>query len=416
MMKLYYSFTHLLKFSILDLLNSKLRTFLSSFGISIGFFIIVGILSIIESLQFQIESELNSLGKNTVFIQKQPWVNSDDFPWWKYLNRPDFKMDLVRKINIYSLTIEQCSFVFTKPVTYSNNSIQLNNNYCYCVSEDFFKIQNVEICFGRNISNEEFYSGAPVIILGHEIAKILFDKIENSINKTIRIGNNKVKVIGVIKKEGINLLGRWDFDNIAFCSYNYSIRDMRDFLKDGYIIAKGKKGYSIEDINNDLIPILRKLRKVKPPEPNNFNINDVTQLIKPVEQLFSKIKLAGLAVGGISIFVGIFGIINIMYVVVSEKTQEIGIKKALGANKGTIIYEFLIKSILITILGFIIGLLLLYLFSKLANNFLPFYFFISGYTLFFSFISTFIIGVFSGIFPAIKASKLNPISSINHLT
>ena len=194
--------------------------------------------------------------------------------------------------------------------------------------------------------------------MGYENASKLFDKAEYAIGKVVEISGRQVTIVGVMKKQGQSMVGGWDFDNIIIVPFNFcrQVVDMR--YADRFLIVSGKSGVPLEAFKDELKGIMRGIRKLKPTQNDDFSLNDVTSSTKSLEGFFGNVNIGGFVIGGFSLIVGLFGIANIMFVTVKERTSQIGLKKAIGAKRSTILTEFLLESSFLCIFGGLIGLLL----------------------------------------------------------
>src|ERR1700733_15324871 len=208
-----------LKMALQEFRSNKLRTFLSLFGITVGIFCIIGVLATVDSLKNNIKTSFNSLGNNTIYVQKRPWGSGGPDEWWKYNNRPSPKYEesvLLQRRLSYAESIGYITFG-SNNVEYEDQ--QLTNVTWYAVSEGYAKIQPIEIVYGRFFSDAEFLNGSNSIVLGYSNAENLFVNPAAAIGKSVEINGRKMNIIGVPKKNGSNNMGGWDFDNIVLMPY-----------------------------------------------------------------------------------------------------------------------------------------------------------------------------------------------------
>ncbi len=401
------------KFALGSLIVNKLRTVLSLLGITIGIFAIITVFSVLDSLENNIKDTISSIGNDMIYIQKWPWAMGADYPWWKYLNRPVPSIKEYETIKKRSHKASLISFVAStsKTIEYLNNSIE--NIPVIAGSYEFDKTRKFELKKGRYFSLFEYNSGKNLIIIGHDLAKNLFEN-NNPIGKKIKVGNRKYSVIGVFKKEGTSLLDN-SLDNMTLISVNSAKKFMNvnDESSNPQIIVKPKQGIEVATLKEELRMIMRSLRKLKPAAEDNFALNQASMLSQGIEQIFSMINLAGLFIGGFSILIGGFGIANIMFVSVKERTKMIGIQKAIGAKNAFILFQFLFESVLLSLFGGIIGLLLVYFGFLIANNFIDMTFYLGWNNISLGMIISLVIGIVSGYAPARSAARLNPVVAIN---
>jgi len=414
------------KMALQTLLANKLRSFLSVTGISIGIFSIVMVFTLIESLEIQIKNSLSTLGKSVVYIEVFPWETEDrkEYPWWKFIQRPDPDIKELEKIesSFVSEIIDAISFKMTLSNTRLVNSetgITLTGISVEGITHSFNQIQDVNIQLGRYFTQQECDNAQAVAIIGNTIASKLYEKPEDAIGKKLRLSNSTVTVIGVLTLEGENMMNNSPDEQVFLpVSFLNSMTGIETRANNPRILVKAKEGISIDALADELKGTMRSIRRLKPTEDDNFAINKVTFLIKYLDDFFSQVNLFGLIIGGFSLLVGGFGVANIMFVSVKERTGIIGIQKALGARKIYILQQFLTEAVVLCVIGGIIGMILVFFVTIVAN------FFISSSTdMTFKLIMTMdnlsigllfsiATGVVSGIIPAWVASRLAPIEAI----
>ena len=394
-----------------ELMVNKLRTALSLIGISFGIFCIIGVLATVNSLERNIQDEIKGLGTNTIYIDKWDYSGGPDYPYWKFVNRPIPKYDEIAFIKQRSQLASHISYNFNNMgnVEYKDNVLQ-GVTY-YGITEEHNNIQPIIIQYGRYISASEFVVGSNVAIMGFENAEKLFSKAEYAIGKEVVLNGKKAKLIGVIKKEGQNLIG-WNYDQCVILPYRF-IRNIFDEKRsNAFIMAKGKEGVSPIAFKDELKGVMRSIRKLSPKTDDNFSLNDVSGFSDQVSSVFVSVNIGGWAIGALSLIVGAFGIANIMFVTVKERTAMIGLKKAIGAKRRSILMEFLLEAAIICIMGGMIGLLLVYILTVVLTNVFNFPVFISGPILTLALSICIIIGILAGIIPASIAARLDPVVAI----
>lgn len=396
-----------------ELWKNKLRTFLSLFGITIGIFCIIGVLATVNSLEKNIQNEIKSLGTNTIYIDK--WVYSGggpDYPWWKYVNRPSPKY---REIQFIRERTPSARFVAFKIQAVSNLEFrdnQLSNVSLLGINGDFNKIQPIDIKEGRYISDAEFDRGSNVGVIGYEVAEKLFGEAELAVGHEISARGKKILVVGVIRKQGKQMIGGWDFDQATVISYRFARSIMNELKADPLIMVQGQEHVSSKALKDELTGTMRAIHKLTPTKEDDFSLNDVNDFSDAVSSLFSGVNLGGWAIALLSLIVGMFGVANIMFVSVRERTSQIGLKKAVGAKRRVILAEFLLESAFLCIIGGLIGLTLVFLLTQVLTNTLDFPVFIStGYMLLAIGICI-IVGILAGFIPALQAAKMDPVVAI----
>ncbi|WP_246022492.1 ABC transporter permease [Filimonas effusa] len=403
------------RMALQELKVNKLRTFLSLFGITIGIFCIISVLATVGSLENKIQDDVQSLGSNSIYIDKWEYLNDSNYPWWKFVNRPVPKYNEVAFIKAKSTLAEYTSYVnsITTKVLYNDN--ELSNTPIYGVSEDFNKIQKIEIAYGRYMTDAEFLRGTPSIVIGFENAELLFGEAARAVGKEISVDKKKLRIAGVIAKQGQSLGGSpYDYDHCLIYSYRLfaSCYNANATYLDPYIIVKAKSDVPSTALSDELRGVMRQLRKLKPKEEDNFALNDINMFSEQVSGFFGTVNIGGWAIAGLSLIVGAFGVANIMFVTVRERTSQIGLKKAVGAKSNIILTEFLLESAFLCILGGVFGLLLVWVLTIIASAIFPFAITIAPGIVVLAFTICIVLGVLAGIIPASIAARMNPVEAI----
>jgi len=399
------------RLTLQELRANKLRTALSLIGISFGIFCIIGVLATVNSLEANIQTEIKSLGTNTIYIDKWDYSGGPDYPWWKYINRPNPQYKELDFIRERSPLASNISFTIKNQanVEYKDNVLQ--NVLFYGITEEQNEIQPVTIQYGRFISASEFSSGSNVVLIGYDNAENLFVKAENAVGKEITLKNKKGRIIGVIKKEGQSMIG-WNYDQAMMLPYKFCRQIFEEKWSNPFIMVKGKEGISSQTLSDELKGAMRSIRKLGPKKEDDFALNDVNTFSESVGSLFGVINVGGWAIGALSLVVGAFGIANIMFVTVKERTAMIGLKKAIGAKRRTILLEFLLEAAIICILGGLMGLILVYALTLILTGILGFPVFISIKILTLAISICVVIGILAGIIPASIAARMDPVVAI----
>lgn len=395
-----------------SLAANKLRSFLSLLGITIGIFAIILVFTIVDSLESNIRGSIQTLGNNVVYIQKWPWSFGPDYPWWKYINRPTpqyYELDELKRkcTSTEALAYRMAS---RKTIKYRSSSIQ--NAQVAGISHDYYRIKSFDLSSGRYFTQNETDGGYRLALIGSEIANGLFPN-EDPLGKQISIAGYKASVIGVIKKEGESLLGG-SFDYQVVTPFNFAriMMDTRSENADPTIYAKARVNVSNSEMMDELTGAMREIRRLKPISDADFALNETSLLSKGFDELFKIIGTAGWIIGGFSILVGGFGIANIMFVSVRERTNLIGIQKSLGAKNIFILFQFLGESIMLSCAGGLMGLILTYLITFIGKDAIDMEIFLSGTNIILGLTISVLIGIISGFIPAYSASQLDPVEAI----
>ena len=401
-------------FAMNALRTNKLRTLLSLLGVTIGIFSIIAVLAAVDSLDRKIKSDLSTLDKNTMYLTSQSFAPTD-VPQWKYEQFPNVTYEEYEylKDNV-NHTENLCFQIFAnrESVKYESKSVADVN--VVPVTDEFDDIQRTEFETGRFFNEAESNSGKAVVVLGFEVAKSLFDNYD-PIGKTVRIYGQRFTVIGVTKKKGdsgLDLGG--NDDSSVFLPSNFIRRlygDNNDSMLP-VIIIKPQKGVDIPELKADISSKLRNMRGVKSGEIDNFFVNILSGFTDMIDNIVSQMNMIGWIISGFSLLVGGFGIANIMFVSVKERTNLIGIQKSLGAKNKFILFQFLFESVILSVIGGVVGLLLVWIITMVLTKVLEFEFVLGFWNIVLGTGLSAFIGLISGVLPAISASKLDPVEAI----
>ncbi len=397
-------------FALQAIIVNKVRTILSLLGITIGILSVISVLTVFDSLERSVRSSLSELGDNVLFIQKWPWAMGGDYPWWKYLNRPEPTYDEMEEIQRRSKGSEAVSMMFNtrRTVKYQNNS--MDDVGIFGISQLYDKVMNINISDGRYFTNAESLAGRNVAIIGSKVAENLFPNMD-PLGKSIKVFGNKATVIAVLVSQGDGSFGN-STDEQVYLPLNFARNFINTRNVGGTIMVKARAGISNQELTDELTGIMRSLRKIKPGAENNFALNEVSVINQGLQAFFSGISLIGWIIGGFSLLVGGFGIANIMFVSVRERTNIIGIQKAIGAKKYFILLEFLFEAVFLSILGGIVGLLLVYILTLVLQSSFSFPLVLTEKNVAIGIGISTLIGLISGFVPAWVASRLDPVEAI----
>lgn len=390
--------------------SNKLRTFLSLFGITVGIFCIIGVLATVDSLQRNVQNDVKSLGSKTIYIDK--WDYSDRIPWWKLINRPVPKFEEVRMLKQRSELAQNVAFNIRNSAKIEWEDEAVTNVNIYGISEDFSKIQKLDIEEGRFFQQSDFENGTNSAVIGYNIAEKLFTNPQKSVGQIITMYGKKAVVIGLLKKKGQSMMGGYDYDEGVLLNYGF----MKDLINDKYadpvIIVQGRDNVPMKLMVDDVQGAMRSIRKISPSQLDNFSLNDIESFGEMLAGIFSGINTGGWFIAGLSLIVGMFGVANIMFVTVRERTSQIGLKKAIGAKKSSIMTEFLLESAFLCLLGGAIGLLLVFILTKLISPAIGFPVTISLEILTLAISICVVTGILAGIIPAFIAARMDPVVAI----
>jgi putative ABC transport system permease protein len=401
-----------MKMAFQELAKNKLRTFLSLFGVTIGIFCIIGVLATVGSLEQNIQSEIKSLGTNTIYIDKWEYNGGPDFPWWKYVNRPSPRYIEIDQIKSRTPTAKYVAMEINTTADVEVGDNLLKEIRLYGVTDHFSNIQPLDVAEGRGLTESEYDDGANTVLLGSEVAEKLFGTSERALGKTITMRGKKGIVAGVLKKQGAQMIGGWQFDQSIILPYQFARTLMDERTADPVILVQGNDNINSKVLQDDLRGAMRGIRKLSPTQEDNFALNDVNDFSDALSSAFVSINIGGWAIGALSFIVGIFGVANIMFVTVKERTSQIGLKKAIGAKSGVILSEFLAESAFLCIIGGVIGLLLVFILTKVVTAFFDFPISLSPGIILMALAICIIAGIVAGIIPASQAARMDPVVAI----
>ena len=408
-------------FAFSQLKGDKFRTMLSLLGVSIGIFSIVAIFTAIDALQENVRKGFDTVGSDIIQISQWPMMGEDEdgsedptveFKWWEYMKRPGTSYDDFKFLKANSTLGEDfCLFISTNyAVRYGRKSV--NNTGIGCVTHSFNRIVKFDLENGRYFTPDEDANGTAVAVIGHEIANALFEN-ENPVGKKFNVGPTIATVVGVIEKQGESMVSMGDLDNSVFVPLNFGRYMVNPKRADNSIYTRPKEGVTQDELVDELRVLMRAHRRLSPGQKNNFSINRMSFIMDTIQQVFSMINAVGWIIAGFSLLIGGFGIANIMFVSVKERTNIIGIQKALGAKKYVIMAQFLVEAAVLAVAGGVIGILMVlagvifipetdgFTFTLSMQNIL------SGVS-----IAT-VIGLLAGLIPAWVGASLNPVDAIN---
>jgi putative ABC transport system permease protein len=398
-----------------SLTSSKLRTFLSLLGVTIGIFCIIAVKSAVDSLANNIKEGFEELGSNAVYLDKMPWNEDPGQNYWKYAKRPEPSFKDYEAIKERSSKTKEAGYViFTGGRTIKYKSSAVENAFIMGSTYEYQTIQNLKFQSGRHFTTNEYNSAANKIILGNKIAEALFPSL-NPINKEVKLFGQSYLVIGVLESEGDNMFNFINFDEVLWITFPnikrfVNTNDMSNVGK--MLLAQAREEYTVDELKSELTGIIRANRKIKPLGENNFVFNELSMLSQVLDSVFGVVNISGFIIGIFALIIGMFNVANIMFVSVKERTSIIGIKKALGAQSFVVLLEFLIESVVLCVLGGIIGLILVYVILTGISQVIPFKMTLTFSNLIIGVVVSVLVGIISGIIPALRASRMDPVEAI----
>ncbi|HAJ82367.1 MAG: ABC transporter permease [Zunongwangia sp.] len=400
-------------FAINALKNNLLRTFLSLLGVTIGIFSIIGVLAAVDSLKNEISGSLSSLDNSTTIVMRFNF-GPTDIPRWKWQQFPDVTYDEYQFLKRNLPDAKAVTFTQNVPAeTIKYQDASSLGVSVQAVGSEYYDIEAINIEEGRFFNESEAASGAPVIVMGSEIAENLFGSID-PLGKQVRMYGSKFTVIGLLKKEGSSMFGP-SKDGQVFIPVNVTRRIYGENNRNIFpqILLKPEADVDNAEFLAVLEQRLRSFRGIKPGEVSTFFVNQLKGFTDMIDNITGTLNMIGLVISGFSLLVGGFGIANIMFVSVKERTNLIGIQKSLGAKNKFILFQFLFEAIILAIIGGAAGLFFVWIATIIASNFTgDFDFILSFGNIILGTTVSALIGLISGIIPAISASRLDPVEAI----
>ncbi len=399
-------------FAFSALRENRTRTLLSLLGVTIGILIIIGVFSAVDTLRANLESSVEKLGSKTIYVMKWPWDGGPDFPWWKYVNRPEPDYRDYEALKARMTTAEAISF----SIDIGNRTAQhLNNNVSgvtvTATTHELYDIRNLEIADGRYFTQSESDRGSNVAVIGATVAEGLFPNTD-PIGKSISVLGRKITVIGIFKKEGEGMIFDVSMDNVIMIPLNFG-RNVVNIRRYGpAILVSASPNVSLDEAESELRGLMRSIHRLSPQQEDDFSLNKTTIITAQLDAMFKVINTAGGFIGIFSILVGGFGIANIMFVSVKERTHIIGIQKSLGAKNYFILSQFLIEAIALCLIGGLMGLSTVYLLTLLVKFTFGLAIVVNMGMVALTIVLSTLIGLIAGIVPAAMAARLDPVEAI----
>ncbi|OFY64188.1 MAG: hypothetical protein A2V64_06045 [Bacteroidetes bacterium RBG_13_43_22] len=402
-------------FSVNSFAINKLRTFLSLFGITIGIFSIISVFTVLDWMEKAIRDSIATLGENVIYVQKFPWSFDPNLEYWNIIKWPVVSLKDYEALIKRSTRIEAACFSVIEPKSVRYRKIQADNAYIWATTHEFEDLRSFEIEEGRYFSPEESSAGKNVAIIGYEVADRFFEDT-SPVGKQIIIAGHKTNVIGVFRKEGKGGISDSGMDEMTLVPINYArtFINMRNPFLGSNIMIKGKENVFVEELSEEVTMILRAARRLHPGEESNFSVNRASMLTQGFDAVFAGINIGGWIIGGFAILVGGFGIANIMFVSVRERTNVIGIQKALGAKQFFILQQFLTESVILSIVGGLLGVVMIFFATLVINYLWELNMHLTLANTILAVVISGVIGIIAGYAPAYAAARMNPVEAIGY--
>jgi len=390
---------------------------LSLLGITIGIFAIIAVFTIVDSLETNIREGVSTLGSDVIYVEKWPWAPPEgetEYPWWRYMNRPLPTYDEYEYLREHLKGAKNACYIsyVGRRLEYGNNNVE--GAGVVGVTDEFKDIRGFELTSGRYFSPLEMNAGRNVVVIGHTIARDLFQGA-NPLGKYLEVFGSKALVIGVVEKEGRGTFSGQILDDVVMLPMGFYMNfvDIRGEYANPQIWVQAKASVGVEELTFELTQLLRSMRRLKPLDEDNFALNQTSIINNQLDQFFAVLKIAGFLIGVFSIIVGGFGIANIMFVSVKERTHIIGIQKALGSKRYFILLQFLFESVMLSVAGGIIGLIIVFIGASIITMSGDFTVTLTMNNILLGIGISSLIGLISGIFPAWQGARMDPVVAIN---
>lgn len=402
-----------IRFALGALKSNVLRTLLSLLGVTIGIFSIIAVFTLVDSLELSIRQSMSFFGDKVLYVQKWPWIFEESYPWYRYVNRPVSSMGDYKFLEKNLQNAEEVALYVSKgdrTVKQGNNSIQGIN--VMGITYTFNRINDVRLAEGRYFTPQELDRNMAFAIIGDEMARTLFPD-RSAIGQQITLKGRKLSVIGVMLHQGTNLIGMPSNDVTCMIPFNTFTKLYR--IKNGWlepvIAIKGKdEDHKQLWLEGEIRGMMRSRRGLKSFEEDNFAINRPELIAGAITNIFDAVSIAGAIIGSFSILVGGFGIANIMFVSVKERTNQIGIQKSLGARNSFILNQFLFEAVFLSLIGGLSGMGLVSLLTFIQTD--SFEIVITAKNVITGLSLSVGIGLIAGIAPALSAARLDPVIAI----
>lgn len=390
---------------------NKGRGALTTLGIIIGIVAVITTMTAFNGMQSAFRQGAGAIGADVIYVSRMPWITMNDF--FEFRNRPN--LDIAEA---YSLEDAFEGRAIVNPTIDTRRDLRYRSEIMEGITiigttEKLPIVSNRMPEFGRFLMAFDVKYKKNVAIIGQEVAEALFDTA-NPINKEISIGRYKFRVAGVMERQGGNTFGGPNFDQQVFVPISTFTKVFggRRFM-DVDVAVKAPSIAAMDDLEYEVIGEMRKIRKLRPTEKDNFSINKLDSLMGAFNNIVGAVLGIGLLVTSIALFVGGIGVMNIMFVSVTERTREIGIRKAIGAKRYSILLQFLFESAVICMIGGLIGIAIATGLTALINaTLMPAS--ISPGILIAAVVISIVVGIFAGLVPAFKGSRLDPIDALRY--
>ncbi|MCF8305084.1 MAG: ABC transporter permease [Ignavibacteriales bacterium] len=391
---------------------NKIRSILTTLGIVIGIAAVVLMSTAVTGIDQSFQKGVSSLGSDNLYIDKWAWFNND-IPWWQMRNRRNLNMEEYERFkDLVKLPVAVAPSIWTNQ-TIKKGETSIEFMMVTGTTNEYLRTTNLNFNQGRFFNEIESKGARSVVVLGSEINKQLFP-FGSAVGEEIELKGNKFKVVGVLEEQGSFVMGSFNPDNQVFVPIDAVFKFFQnESFRSITINVRAPNSQLVEDVKQEAIGAMRQVRGLKYYEADDFSINQQEGLLSEINKTIGVIQIAGFVITGLSLFVGAIGIMNIMFVSVKERTKEIGIRKAIGAKRRTILSQFLAESAIICLIGGVMGFFVAFLGTRIIEQY-DFPVSLQYDAVVLAFVVSLLTGLISGFAPAYSAAKMDPVEALRY--
>ncbi len=411
MLRFFFEFWESTRIALASVWSNKMRAVLTTLGIIIGIVSVTGMATVVNGIEKGFEQDIASLGTNVIYVEKWPWVRGPSTKWWELANRPNMTADLADKLNQSASMVQTATAVVSTARTLKSNTESISSARITGAQANYPEVHEIDLSEGYFFNEFDDQSARHVAVVGAGVAERLYP-FGSAFGKDLNIGGSKFTVIGILKKQGEATEGPASTDFTVQIPFNTFKQQYGTRWRSVSIQAKIGDGFAIADAKDQMRGVIRLARRLDVQESDNFEINEQESLRAAIEPIKNAIFAIGIGLTALALLVGGIGVMNIMFVTVKERTREIGVRKAVGARRTTILIQFLVEAVVICMVGGLVGVGLAFPLSMLIGAVLPASLDLT--TVFIAFGICVAIGITFGLAPAWSAAKAPPIEALRY--
>ncbi|MDA1028715.1 MAG: ABC transporter permease [Bacteroidetes bacterium] len=411
MLRFLFEFGESTRIALISVWSNKLRAVLTTLGIIIGIVSVTGMATVMNGIEKGFEQDIASLGTNVIYVEKWPWVRGPKTKWWEMMNRPNMTESMAEALNNQASMVETSTAVVSTSQTLKSNTETISSARITGAQANYPEVHQVDLSEGYFFNEFDDQSARNVAVVGAGIAEELYP-FGSAFGKELNIDGARYTIIGILKKQGAATEGPASTDYTVQIPFNTFKQQFGTRWRDVSIQSKIGDGFALADAKDQMRGVLRLVRRLDAKEADNFEINEQETLRAAIEPIKTAIFSIGIGLTALSLLVGGIGVMNIMFVTVKERTREIGVRKAVGARRGTIMVQFLVEAVVICMVGGLVGVGLAFPLSLIIGAVLPAS--LDMFTVFMAFGICVAIGIIFGLAPAWSAAKAPPIEALRY--